>query len=142
MTKRHRKSYESAARPLDDGFSTGAGVSPPAPSESEREMAEFGITQDGLRYRYNNYRYDRLADAVAYARLMRSRPTRPDAGGTFTQGSATWVPPTDDERDLMASLGIRLVDGTYRFAEFRYERLVDAVNYARLTLQRQRGDAK
>lgn len=140
MTKRHRKTCESAVQALDGGFTAGAGVSAPAFSERERQMAEFSITLDGLRYRYNGYRYDRLADAVAYARLMRSRPAQPDVGGPFTQAGATWAPPTDDERALMASLGIKLVDGTYRFADFRYERLADAVSYARLSLRRQRDD--
>ena len=32
----------------------------------------------------------------------------------------------------MAALGITYQDGVYRLGEYRYERLVDAVNYARL----------
>jgi len=140
MTRPLRTTDESAAQALDDGFTPGAGASAPASPESGRQMTEFCITQDGLRYRYNGYRYDRLADAVAYARLMRSRPAQPDVGGPYTQGGATWAPPTDDERDLMASLDIRLVDGSYRFADFRYERLADAVSYARLSQRRQRDD--
>ena len=39
------------------------------------QMAEFGIGYDGRQYEYNGYRYGRLADAIAYTSLMRSRPT-------------------------------------------------------------------
>jgi hypothetical protein len=49
-----------------------------APDESQRElMAELAITfQDGI-YRLGDYRYDRLADAVNYARLQRLHVRRP-----------------------------------------------------------------
>jgi hypothetical protein len=136
MTKRHRKTCNSAAQAIDDGWRGDAAFAAPAPSEDERQMAECCITQDGLRYRYNGYRYDRLADALAYARLMRSRPTQQDVGGPFTHAGVPSAPPTDDECDLMAALGIRFLEGTYRFADFRYERLVDAVTYAGLSLRR------
>jgi hypothetical protein len=46
---------------------------PPTLSESARLMAEFCITYDGRTYRYDAYRYDRLNDAVSYARLQRAR---------------------------------------------------------------------
>lgn len=40
---------------------------------SPQLMAELGITFDGRSYRYEDYRYDRLADAINYAQLMRVR---------------------------------------------------------------------
>jgi len=40
----------------------------------------------------------------------------------------------------MASLDIDFRDGAYRFREFRYDGLMDAVNYAKLTRQRQDKD--
>jgi hypothetical protein len=107
-----------------------------AQSERARQMADFGIGYDGLQYQYNGYRYGRLADAVAYASLMRSRPTQEDAGGPFMQRKAFHVP-TDAERSLMATLAIDFDDGAYRFEGFRYDGLADAVNYAKLTRQRQ-----
>lgn len=36
-------------------------------------MAEFGISYDGERYHFQNYRYDNLSDAVNYARIHGSR---------------------------------------------------------------------
>jgi hypothetical protein len=44
-------------------------------------MAEYAIGYDGLRYTYNSYRYDRLADAIAYSKLMRPQPSILDPGG-------------------------------------------------------------
>ena len=99
-------------------------------------MAEYAIGYDGFRYTYNGYRYDRLADAVAYSKLMRSRPSRSDPGGTFTQREKL-DEPTDVDRELMTSLAIRFEEGTYRFEGFRYGRLADAVNYATLSSRRQ-----
>lgn len=99
-------------------------------------MARLAISHDGLRYRYNGYRYARLTDAVTYALLMRSRPGQKDAGGPFTQCTAI-VPPSGAERELMASLSIEFEAGAYRFGSYRYDRLADAVNYARLATRRQ-----
>lgn len=33
------------------------------------QMAELGVTRDGAQYRFGEYRYERLQDAMAYARL-------------------------------------------------------------------------
>jgi len=41
--------------------------------EEERLMASLAICFDGRQYRYRDYRYDRLDDAIAYARLQRER---------------------------------------------------------------------
>ena len=105
------------------------------PAERARQMAEFDIDFDGRHYGYNGYRYDQLADAVAYARLVRARPTQDDPGGPF-RAVHQLAPPTDAERDLMVPLTITFDNGTYRFEGFRYDGLQDAVNYARLTLKR------
>ena len=35
----------------------------------QRQMAELGVTFDGRSYRYREYRYDLLSDALSYARL-------------------------------------------------------------------------
>ena len=47
--------------------------------ERARLLAQFAITYDGRQYRYGRHRYDRLADAVAHARLRRSAPSSGDA---------------------------------------------------------------
>jgi hypothetical protein len=98
--------------------------------DSERQMAEFSVGRDGFRYHYNGYRYDKWQDAVAYASLMRDRPWQMDPGVSFVPGQ-TRAPSTDAEHVLMASLAIRFDDGAYRFGDFRYDQLSDAVNYAK-----------
>lgn len=102
----------------------------PEQPDRERQMAEFSVGRDGLRYHYNGYRYDKWQDAVAYARLMRGRPWQADAGGTFVPGHRP-AAATDAQHALMASLDIRFDDGAYRFGDFRYDRLSDAVTYAK-----------
>ena len=117
----------------------GTTTDPPVPDDANDErtlMAEYSIGYDGLRYAYNGYRYDRLADAVAYSKLMRSRPSRRDPGGPSTRREEIDVP-TDADRELMTSLAIRFEAGAYRFEGFRYSRFADAVNYATLSARRQ-----
>lgn len=98
--------------------------------ERERQMAEFSVGRDRLRYHYNGYRYDKWQGAVAYAGLMRSRPSQANTGGSFVPGRQ-FAPPTEAEHAQMASLGIRFEDGAYRFGDFRYDGLADAVSYAK-----------
>jgi hypothetical protein len=58
---------------------------------------------------------------------MSTRPGQEDTVGTFTQGEMlAWL--TDAEQAIMASLGIRFNHGAYRFEDFRYDQLADAVN--------------
>ena len=117
----------------------GTTTDPPLHDDANDEramMAEYSIGHDGLRYAYNGYRYDRLADAVGYAKLMRSRPSMHDSGGPSTRREGIDVP-TDADRELMTSLAIRFEAGAYRFEGFRYDRLADAVNYATLCARRQ-----
>lgn len=97
--------------------------------DRERQMTEFSVGHDGLRYHYNGYRYDKWQDAVAYASLIRDRPWQHDVGGSFVADKKT-APLTDAEHARMASLRIRFDDGVYRFGDFRYDRLSDAVSYA------------
>lgn len=46
---------------------------PPHPSTDLELMSQFGITFDGEHCRYRDYRYDKLADALNYARLQQSQ---------------------------------------------------------------------
>jgi hypothetical protein len=107
----------------------------PVRTEREQSMLEHTIGFDGLRYDYHGYRYDRLPDALAYARLMRSRPIEAGARGSYVTGASV-VGPSEAERKSMTMLAIRYEDGMYRFSAFRYDRLADAVNYARLVAGR------
>lgn len=99
--------------------------------ELEHVMAKYAIRYDGRHYEYNHYRYDHLSDAVAYARLMRSRLPQVDMGGPLWPGERVDSPPDDADRELMVALGIYFKAGTFRFENFRYDHLADAVNYAK-----------
>lgn len=102
----------------------------------ERSHPESDIRYDGLQFEYHGYRYDKLVDAQAYARLMRSSAFGDDPPGPFIE-PAMRVEPDDAQRSLMAALAIGFEAGRYRFESFRYDRLSDAVNYARLTRRKQ-----
>jgi hypothetical protein len=104
------------------------------PGERERLMAALAIRYNGRHYEYDVYRYDHLADAVNYATLDRSRARRDDE--VRTTPSREYVEdPDESQRALMATLAITFQDGTYRLGAFRYDRLADAVDYARLQLR-------
>jgi len=92
-------------------------------------MNQFFISYDGRRYQYNGYHYDELADAVGYAQLMRSQPLRDNPPGPFLPDAMLPLP-SDADSQIMASLGIRFERGRYRFEDFRYDHLADAVRYA------------
>jgi hypothetical protein len=95
-----------------------------------RQMAELCITFDGRIYRYRGYRYERFADAVNYARLDRAHGfVEPAAPGAGTM-DIVQVPNTA-ECDLMRALDITFADGSFHWGEYRYDRLPDALAYAR-----------
>lgn len=102
-----------------------------APDERERVMTQLSITYDGRRYTYGRYRYDRLADAVNYATLQRTRSFGADDDEHVMPPDEVEVP-NEAQRRLMADLAITYQDGVYRLGPFRYDRLADAVNYAHL----------
>jgi hypothetical protein len=111
-------------------------LTPNDPGERERLMADFSISYNGRHYEYDIYRYDRLADAVNYARLQRSKPSRDAEVRSLSMPSREYVEdPDESQRALMATLNITFQDGIYRLGAFRYDRLADAVNYARLQLR-------
>ena len=97
-------------------------------------MAELGIRDAGASYRFRGYRYDRLEDAVAYAELVRSR----EAQG-LEEGRDALAPALDDdpappdlsEESIMASLNVTYERGRYRFGDYAYSALADALAYAR-----------
>jgi hypothetical protein len=104
-------------------------INQPELPERERRMAEFSVGHDGLRYHYNGYRYDKWQDAVACTRLMHDRPSQADPGGSFVPSKQ--LATTEAEQAQMAWLGIRFEDGAYRFRDFRYDGLADALTYAK-----------
>ena len=74
-----------------------------SPAETERQIAEFSIGRDGVRYHYNGYRYDKWQDAVAYASLMRDRPWQADVGGSYVPGRIP-APATAAEQALITQM--------------------------------------
>lgn len=109
-------------------------AAPNASGEQERLKAELFITYNGRHYEYNRYRYDRLVDAVDYARLQRSKSSGDDDIGPLLRPEDIETP-DESQRQLMADLAITFQDGMYRLGAFRYDRLTDAVNYARLPMR-------
>jgi hypothetical protein len=76
----------------------------------------------------DGYRYEQLGEGLAYARRTRSLPDEPDGS---PRQPREFRPPTEAEQMLMASLGIQFDGACYSFAGYRYDRLADAVKYAR-----------
>ncbi len=99
--------------------------------ESDRDFAmQLGISFNGTQFVYRDFKYDKLTDAVAYAELDRSR-----TGAHLTASPPeAWlerpVPSASDDQ-LMKQYGISLDGGRYRYRDYRYDRLGDAMNYAR-----------
>lgn len=112
-----------------DGIGTSVD-GPAVLTEREQSMRDYAIGFDGLRYDFHGYRYDRLADALAYARLVRSRPTADNPPGSYVRGAPVHGP-SEGDLTAMVALGIGYEGGTYRYATFRYDRLADAVRYAK-----------
>jgi len=99
--------------------------------ERERLMAEFSITFNGRHYLYGPYRYDHLADAVNYARVQLTNASAGERFGSMPALEQVEAP-SESQRQLMNTLDITYVDGIYRLGAYRYDRLVDAIAYARL----------
>jgi|RhiMetdeSRZDD1v2_1073273.scaffolds.fasta_scaffold12637_12 hypothetical protein len=102
--------------------------------ERERLMSEHSITFNGRHYQFGRYRYDHLADAVSYSLLQRSMPRGSHAADL---GDPEPMPeeieaPDRSQRALMDELDISFSDGAYHLGAYRYDRLADAVAYARV----------
>ena len=108
--------------------------------DGQRDMREYNVHYDGCAYEYNGYRYDRLDDALAYARLMRSRPQQPDPRGPYHPCRDLGAE-SETNRRYMDALGIELRAGRFHYHGYRYDRLADAVDYALLEQRRRATDA-
>jgi hypothetical protein len=101
---------------------------------AEGQGAHCGVVFDGRYYRYKQYRYDLLSDAVSYAQLDVSRPASQQEPDVYPQ----WVEvdqPAETEWRTMADLKITFDGKYYRYGEYRYEHFADAINYAKLERQ-------
>jgi hypothetical protein len=99
--------------------------------ERERLMAEFSMAFNGRHYLYGSYRYDYLSDAVNYARLQRANVGAGEQTGAMPPPEQVEAP-SESQRQLMDTLDITFLHGVYRLGAYRYDRLADAVAYARL----------
>jgi hypothetical protein len=101
-------------------------------SEADQDRAmRLGIAFNGTQFVYRDFKYDRLADAFSYAELDIQREGRQPVATT----SADWLPrpiPNSVDQALMKQYGIIFEDWRYKFRGYRYDRLADAVNYARV----------
>src|SRR5678816_1249151 len=97
---------------------------------TEMQMAELCIRYDGQGYGYRGFRYERLADALAYARLDRERGCPPAERGE-AHAMEPPPPPTDNERALMHAHAITFEDHAFHWRGYR-DRLADAIAYAAL----------
>jgi hypothetical protein len=122
---------ETLERSARDSAAQARGTAPAAaPSEpprtTEELMARLGIVFDGRSFRYGGYRYDSLADAVNYAELEHRRPS---PGEHALQQIRE---PTAVEQELMRGHAITFENGVFRWRGYQYDRLSDALAYAKL----------
>lgn len=106
-------------------------IGPAAPDDARAGQApEPCITFNGRSYAYRGYRYDQLAEAVNYAELDRSRAFA-DPGADDAAPLERLPRPSAGDRKRMRGLGITYADGVFHWGEYRYDRLADAISYAR-----------
>jgi hypothetical protein len=126
MTNEHRKASEYAA--ALDVFTSEGGSQPS--SQAERPMLRGRAESEGTEFAYKGYRYEQLADAVAYAFLRGATPVEEEDVARPPHRDSI-VAPNDAEWALMTSLGIQFDGRAFRFAGSRYTRLKEAVESVR-----------
>jgi hypothetical protein len=95
-------------------------------SKAATPITQHSIAYNGRIYQVGLFQYDQLADAIAYARQ------RPGEAGSAPTPAAAMEGPDESQQLLMDSLGITFRDGVYHLGDYRYGRLADAANFARL----------
>jgi len=129
-SSRSRWDAEPESRPLPAAPATAE-----ITSEDVVSMARHSIQFDGRDYTYREFRYEKLGDAIAYARLMRSRNVI-DHSRVAPANDRLVRSPGESQRQLMQQLSISFDGGVYKLGAFRYDKLADAVSYARICLRR------
>jgi hypothetical protein len=115
---------------------------PCAPTEpSPQRLRELGIRRIGWRYEYRGYRYEHLADALAYASLPRNADDLRESVQAPLAPDEPPATPCAQDLAVMAAWDITFEAGVYRFGPYRYDRLADAVAYAALLAQRSAQDS-
>jgi hypothetical protein len=101
------------------------------PEVQKLAAAKMGISFDGRYFRYRVFRYDKLSDAMNYAQIDAGRGFRPEP----TRPDVDWLPrPTQSDADiaLMKQFSVTFQGNRFAYGGYRYDRLSDAVDYARL----------
>jgi hypothetical protein len=108
-------------------------IKPPARQreDEKRQMAELGVAFDGRCYWYQEYCYDLLSDALNYARHDRAKAGYEPKIYVYPEWREPEKPSAEEQR-TMAELGVSYDGKYYRYREYRYDHLGDAINYARL----------
>jgi hypothetical protein len=146
LSSRSGQARASADNAAEDAFTSEGGHVASSSREPERQpanaaqdeqarlMAMLGIHREGRYYCFRSYRYDRLEDAVAYARLVGARVSDALAEDNLPPRTCSDAvkPPTDADTALMKALGVSFEAGRYVFEGFHYDRLTDALAYAKL----------
>lgn len=104
-------------------------MDPSAPAAQAAAALE--VSFDGHHYHYRKYRYESMDDALRYARCDHARPGFAPDPHFQPQWLPAWLPAAADVT-LMRTFGIAYEQGYFRLGPYRYERLADAVGYARL----------
>lgn len=103
---------------------------PHAIPDSEKQHAkDLGISFNGTQFAYREFKYDKLPDAITYAELDALRKGQ-QKGVSYAPEWLDQTAPCASDRELMRQYGITSEGWRYRYREFRYDRLADAINYA------------
>lgn len=98
--------------------------------DSDEAIAtQLEIAFDGIRYLYREFRYERLSDAVNYARICRAKPEFQPNDEFVPRWAPPYAPSTEDLQ-RMKPFGIQFSRGSFLYRQYRYENLETAINYA------------
>lgn len=99
------------------------------PTDERTHAMRLGIAFNGTQFIYLDFKYDRLTDAISYAEQENARTLNPPVASTPKDWLERPVPSVAD-LVLMNENGIVFDGWRYRFREYRYDRLADALNYS------------
>jgi hypothetical protein len=100
-------------------------------STDAARAAALEVSFDGHHYHFRQYRYERLDDALRYAGQQRGMSGFIPDAAFEPRWLAPWQP-SPAECAAMRQLGITLDGVRYAFGAYRYDRLEDAMAFARL----------
>ena len=97
--------------------------------EDRAQALALNVTFNGRHFRYRQFKYDKLADAMAYARLDGSR----DGNQAMSTVDQEWLPrpvASDADKVLMERFAISVEGNAFRYQGYRYDLLADALKCA------------